>query len=256
MAATMQSQKGSGKDIASFTMNITFGKHARDATPTRTACSAHTMLDTPLDEYKRERIISVGLCALSISQLERSQSAGKHNDKSGFGRLPAEIQNDIFELALVEKDPIIIGANTKLPGILTTSSKIRAAAHSMFWERNTFIWQIASYNAKNLHKFTSSNLFISEDTVTQTKTYQVRILDLPNWDNFEAWLKAEHAATMSGSFEIVSANPSHEFIQVSLLLQAMIQQRPFHWRDSRMEFGRVFHRQSLARYNKGWGSFF
>ncbi|KJX93089.1 hypothetical protein TI39_contig4416g00004 [Zymoseptoria brevis] len=256
MAAPTESQKGSDKDIASFTMNITFGVHARAGTPTQTACSDHTILDIPMDEYKRERILSVGFSALSISQFERSRAAGEHNNKSGFGRLPAEIQNDIFELALVKEDPIIIGANTKLPGILTASSRIRAAAHSMFWERNTFIWQIASYNARNLHKLTSSNLFVSQDTVAQTKTYQVRVLDLPNWDNFQAWLQAEHSATTSETFEIVSVDPSGEFVQVSLLLQATIQQRPFHWRDSRMEFGRVFHRQSLARYNKGWGSFF
>jgi len=65
-----------------------------------------------------------------------------------LSRLPAELRNVIYELAVVELEPIILTSYNphsevstrmwKAPGLLQTCAQIRAEASSVYYEMNTF----------------------------------------------------------------------------------------------------------------------
>ncbi|EGP85948.1 uncharacterized protein MYCGRDRAFT_94788 [Zymoseptoria tritici IPO323] len=250
MAASTQNEPGSGPNVRSFDMDITFRVRARKGDSKHASYSGHTMTRTPMQESRSTRITNR---RTSYPQRMQLRQARQHNESSRLLRLSPELRNHIFELVLVDDEQVFIGANTTLPGLLSTSSQIRAETHLMFWQRNEFVWQISDYNAANLQRFTTSDLYVSFDNVARTRTYQVRVLDQPNWRNLLAWLYAEHSATTRETFKIVSKRPPREFIRIVTLLKDTISSREICWKEDSLAISRAIQRNGLASCDERWG---
>ncbi|KAK0365298.1 hypothetical protein LTR02_005592 [Friedmanniomyces endolithicus] len=59
-------------------------------------------------------------------------------DGSSFNRIPAELRNEIFELALTSSGPVELRRGNE-PGLLQASRQIRQETQSVFWAGNDFI---------------------------------------------------------------------------------------------------------------------
>ncbi|KAK0284872.1 hypothetical protein LTR35_000207 [Friedmanniomyces endolithicus] len=64
-------------------------------------------------------------------------------DGSSFNRIPTEIRNEIFELALTTSGPIELRRGNE-PGLLQTSRQIRQETQSVFWAGNDFIINVTA----------------------------------------------------------------------------------------------------------------
>ncbi|KAK0805557.1 hypothetical protein LTR91_015549 [Friedmanniomyces endolithicus] len=67
-----------------------------------------------------------------------SQHPTSAMDGSSFNRIPAELRNEIFELALTSSGPVELRRGNE-PGLLQASRQIRQETQSVFWAGNDFI---------------------------------------------------------------------------------------------------------------------
>ncbi|KAK0352726.1 hypothetical protein LTR91_019293 [Friedmanniomyces endolithicus] len=72
-------------------------------------------------------------------------------DGSSFNRIPAEIRNEIFELALTTSGPIELRRGNE-PGLLQVSRQIRQETQGVFWAGNDFIIDITEGSGGRLAK--------------------------------------------------------------------------------------------------------
>ncbi|TKA63277.1 hypothetical protein B0A55_10235 [Friedmanniomyces simplex] len=64
-------------------------------------------------------------------------------DASPFGRIPAELRNEIFRLALTSNTPIALRPDTE-PALLRTSRQIRGETRGVFWAGKDFVVNVAT----------------------------------------------------------------------------------------------------------------
>ncbi|KAK4503840.1 hypothetical protein PRZ48_004755 [Zasmidium cellare] len=74
-------------------------------------------------------------------------------DRKSFLDLPAELRNDIYELALVNDTRIVVTRYLKEPNLLLTTHQIRAEARKIWYLRNTFILSIRDCDASVANAF-------------------------------------------------------------------------------------------------------
>ena len=109
-------------------------------------------------------------------------------------KLPAELRNCIYRLALVQEGDIVYNKDGYArPAVLNTCKKIRSEALKIFYYENTFISTISNYDVTAVEKFYQLEVTIGltsakVQTFTQVSGYPT------SWARLLRWLRVFHAA--------------------------------------------------------------
>ena len=101
-------------------------------------------------------------------------------DGSSFNRIPAEIRNEIFELALTTSGPVELRRGNE-PSLLQTSRQIRQETQSVFWAGNNFIVNVTVGSGVEIAKEIATlalpklrlapNIIVKETFVLRSRRY-------------------------------------------------------------------------------------
>lgn len=162
--------------------------------------------------------------------------------------LPAEMRNNIYRFALVEDAqpiPIPIGTHPpNQPSLLNTCRQIRHEAAGIYFEENSFDFEINDNNAHVYIDWCSKSPRHLDAPNTNFSLEKSR-----NWCNTLAWLKAHWEGCCQG---VLPINDGSLFDVLAYLFEVVdeLEERELDWPQIESVLGLV--RKALGVLDKGW----
>jgi hypothetical protein len=182
-------------------------------------------------------------------------------------RLPGELRNAIYRLALVEEE----GNRTLIqntthgilePGLLLANRQLRHEARPMYYFENSFDLPIANYNPVAIVPFNNITRNLEkhyDDKNLKLNKPRLRFVDgreCPDWHHIMTWLEHFHAGRAdimfrgSDTIETDPGTADKQSVELWFLLAASLRERP--WSEIRADLDRF--KPLLDRYYKMQGA--
>lgn len=115
------------------------------------------------------------------------------HDRLSLLRLPAELRNRVWELALIDTHPIVVDqSNYRQPALLRTCSQIRNEAAAIYYEQNTFADDISDLD------FTADFTFAQHAGQYDAKIFMFGHVSRASWQNLVRACKRFHGGGCNG----------------------------------------------------------
>lgn len=156
--------------------------------------------------------------------------APARDQPSPFLRLPAELRNEMYTLALVADLPLLISSqqatSIKEPPLLKVNHQIRREAATVYYRENEFYLTIHSMDGASVLPFARLVARYADGSKSPFVQVTLVMMGGVDWKNLVAWLKLTHEGELlpfpSDDAEFLAKLPAGDAMRVTLHAHEMV----------------------------------